>query len=476
MMKVKEWIINKLVDNDYQVASLYNQNDYEKFIEETASNASFLSYCRQLRSYGNGLNETPDTTKTTNKSDTDEEIDEYKNFNEDDLLQILEEEIKKRQAPLSLENVKMLAEERDIPYRAFLYQIPDLKKILKELYNVNLFYIESGKEVDKVKHENKVIKKELKYYKENDVKDEKLIEALEGVIQEYEPFKFIPLRINKKNFNNTSEAVVQLSDWHFDEIVSAEQMLDINEFSVDIAKRRIDKLFRDTIYNSSIFGITTINLLFLGDMISGELHDLAENNELGVIKAILQLADYTSQHIRNLTKYFDKIKILGLVGNHPRTHQKPRYKNKQTENYEYILYEFIKREVKQFAEFDLPESYMKLHNIQDISFLSLHGDIIRGGNGLNAIPGNLSRDISLLAGTLGKTDKKFDYVNIGHFHSSNVTKAFSGAKIIMNGSLIGANDFSLGAIKKGEAPLQNYYIVERNNGVRFIDEIKLDIR
>lgn len=473
MMKAKDWIIKELINRKYDVGSLYNKNDYERFLNETTSNSSFLSYYKQLRRYYNEINE----DGTFNQIEMeDENEEEYKHFQEDYLLEILEKEIQKRKYALSLDDVKNIAEEKGIPYRAFLYQIPDLKKILKELYNINLFHIQNDKEVDKVKHENKVIKKELKYYKENDVKDEKLLEVLSNVVEEYTPFKFNPPYINKNNFNSDSEAAVQLSDWHFDELVDYEQMLGINEFSVAIAKKRIDKLFKNIVKNSQIFGITTINLLMLGDMISGELHDLAENNELKLIESILQLSDYTAQHIRNLTKYFDKIKILGLVGNHSRTHQKPRYKNKQKENYEYLLYEVIKREVKKFATFDLPGSYMKLHEIQDIPFLSLHGDIIRGGNGLNAIPGNLSRDISLLAGTLGKSGKRFDYVNMAHFHSSNITKAFQGAKIIMNGSLIGANEFSLGALKKGEEPIQNYYIVQKGVGVRFIDEIKLDVR
>lgn len=472
MVKTKDWIIQKLENRDYDLTSLYNYEDYNDFLQDTGSRSSFLSYCRVLRKYGNA------TTQKSKKIDGNKDVDieSYDDFHEDYLLEILEDEIQNRKAPLSLDDVKSIAEEKGIPYRAFIYQIPDLKNILKKLYQINLFHIESDKEINKVKHENKKMRKEINYYKENDIKDEKLIEVLSSVVEEYTPFKFNPPHVNKNNFNQDAEAVLLSSDWHWDETVNLEQMLGVNEYSINIAKKRIDKLFAETIKNAKIFGITTLNLLLLGDMISGELHDLAENNELGVIEGLITLADYTAQHIRNLTKYFSKIKVLGLSGNHPRTHVKPRYKNKQIENYEYILYEFIRRETKNFVEFDLPKSYMKLHEIMGYNFLSLHGDIIRGGSGLNAIPGNLSRDVSLLAGTLGKSGQTFEYVNMAHFHSSNVTKAFQGAKIIMNGSLIGPNEFSLGAIKKGEKPMQTFYVVEKESGVRFIDEIKLDIR
>lgn len=470
MMKAKEWIINELIERDYDVSSLYNQEDYNRFLEETTSNSSFRSYYKKLRMYYNSVIEDGiDTTESSSKEEVDEQ---YKEYHEDDLLEILENEIQHRQTTLSLEDIKDLAERNSIPYRAFVYQIPDLKKVLKELYNINLFHIETDKQVNKVKRENQVIKKELKYYKDNDVKDEKLIEVLEDVAVEYTPFKFTPPKINKNNFNKNAEAVVIGSDWHFDEIVDYDQMLGINEYSVEIAKKRIDTLFAQTIENSKIFDITTINVLLLGDMISGELHDLAENNELGVMDAILSLTDYTAQHLRNLTKHFKHIKVLGLSGNHGRTHIKPRHKNKQKQNYEYFLYYLLKTETKNFVDFDLPKAYMKLHDIMGHQFLSLHGDIIKGGNGLNSTPGNLSRDISLLGGTLNEVGKNFKYVNMGHFHTSNITKAYNGAKIFMNGSLIGPNEFSLGVLKKGEKPTQTFYIVDKEKGVRFVDFIE----
>lgn len=466
-MNIKQWIINKIEDSKNNLDYLLTEECYQDFLDETNSSANLSSYYRQVRKYYNELNE-----KDLDEDDSKEEItEELAQYEENDLINILEEEIKKRNSTIHYDDVKQIAEEHGIPFRAFIYQIPDLKNILKKLYSINLFHIENDEKVNKVEHENKLMKKELGYYKTKNVLDKKLLEVLEDAIKEYKPLKFNKPNISKNNFNKTSEAVALLSDFHWDEVVDYEQMLGINQYSLEIAKKRTDKLFQNIITDSQIYGITTINLLLLGDMISGELHDLAENNEIGIIKSILQLADYISHHIQNLSRYFDKIKVLGLVGNHPRTHIKPRYKNKQTENYEYILYEFIKRSIGGIVEFDLPESYMKLHDIQGYSFLSLHGDIIKGGNGLNSVPGNLSRDISLLGSALHEVGDKFNYVNMGHFHTTNITKAFNGAKIIMNGSLIGPNEFSLGALKKGEPPTQTFYIVDKEKGVRFIDFI-----
>lgn len=474
-MTKKEWIIRAIEENDYDLDTILSAEMYNKYCEETGSSAFYRSYYKDVRKYYNDLNDGEENFKYSpsfpNNEISEEEKTRYAEYSEEELIGILEEEIQKRSSSLQYKDIKQIAEERGIPFRAFAYQIPDLKNILKKLYSINLFHVENDQKVEKVQHDNKVMKRELNFYKNKNILDEKLVEVLQEAIIEYKPLKFNKPNINKNNFNKTSESVVLLSDFHWDEVVDYEQMLGINEYSLEIAQRRIDTLFKQFIQNAQVYGITTINLLLLGDMISGELHDLAENSEVGIIKGVLQLADYISQHIQNLSRHFDKIKILGLVGNHSRTHIKPRYKNKQTQNYEYILYEFIKREVKNIAEFDLPESYMKLHNIQGFEFLSLHGDIIKGGNGLNSTPGNLSRDISLLGGTLSQVGENFQYVNMGHFHTSNITKAYNGAKIIMNGSLIGPNEFSLGALKKGEPPTQTFYIVEREKGMRFIDFI-----
>lgn len=469
-MNRKEWVKKKLKENDYNTKVVQGKDFYEEFLKETVSEASKESFNRIVRGCKQELIGNVEETETD--KDSEDEY-EYLGYSQDYLLSILEEATKEKGSSLTIEDVKKLSQKENVPFKAFLYELPDdIDKVLKQIYKVNLFHIENSKHVDKLKKDKSVAEQELKYYKESYGRDEELLNALNQVAKEYKPYN---LQFKLPKDRQKERTLVTLaSDWHFDEVVHEEQMHGINKYNIEVAKERIDNYFRGVIKNGKELSTDVLYIKLLGDMVSGDLHDLAENNELGSIKSIIELADYIAQHMQNLTKYFSKIRALGLVGNHPRTTKKPQFKNKQKKNYEYLLYEFIKRETRGFCEFEIPESYFKINKVYDINFLSLHGDTIRGGNGLNSIPGNLSRDISLLSGTLGKANLTFDYVDIAHFHSANLTKSFAGAKIIMNGSLIGPNEFSIGALKKGDTPSQTTYMVEEGDErARFIDELKI---
>jgi len=474
-MSTKDWIKERLKETNCNSEVVQSGEYYQRFLQETGSEASKESYNRAVRQarqelkIEEGYVENNSEEEKDDKQEKEEGEVKYASYDKKELEGILEKEIQSRQTKIDLDTLKEIAHNNGIPYEAFLFKIPDIDKVLKQIYKVNLFHIENDKTIDKLKKDKSIAEKELKYYKESSQRDDELIKAINEVAKIYEPFKF-QFKLNKDKKHERT-LVALLSDWHYDEIVNEEQMHGVNKYNIEVAQYRIDNYFRGIIRNGQELGASSLYLKILGDMISGDLHDLAENSELGSIKSIIQLADYIAQHIRYLTKYFKKIDILGLVGNHSRTTKKPQFKNKQQKNYEYLLYEFIKREVRDIASFEIPESYFKINTVYGVNFLSLHGDTIRGGNGLNSIPGNLSRDISLLSGTLGKADLSFDYVDIAHFHSSNITKSFSGAKIIMNGSLIGPNEFSLGALKKGDTPSQYTYIVEDTGRVRYYDEI-----
>jgi hypothetical protein len=468
---IKEWVINKLKECNLDVDEVKKYENYEQFVRETGSTSSKRSYDKEVSRQNKRLRGKTVNQQMNYNQESDDGFTpgEYK---EEELTAILEEEIRERGEQLKQDDIRQLAYRKGIPFRAFLYEIPDLDKVLSRIYKLNLFHIENDKEIEKLKKNNKVLQKELNHYKESVQKDEELIEAINQVAEVYEPLPTPQVNINT---SSPQRALVALaSDWHWDERVIYEQMHGINEYNLDIAKARIDQYCNSIIENGKDLKTDTLYLKMLGDMISGDLHDLAENNELTTATSVIQLTDYVAQWIRQLGQFFSSIYVLGLVGNHPRTVKKPPYKNKQHKNYEYILYEMIRRETRDIVDyFDIPESYFRIHDILGFNFLSVHGDTIRGGNGLNSIPGNLSRDISLFSGTLGRKNITFQYVDLAHFHSTNETQSFSGAEIIMNGSLIGPNDFSLGAMKKGEPPSQTTYVVEEGTGVRFIDHVKI---
>jgi hypothetical protein len=407
------------------------------------------------------------------QKETEEIQSNEKNINYTEIFKSITDFISVHKRKLSNEDLELIAQANGISLSDIL-KISDLRKVMEAAYKIEMLHLDDKIEINKIKDELNIIKLENKNLIRSQISMDNIVHVLEKIVIEYEPFSYPSLGELTKTDKPAIEGVVQLSDWHVDERVFLDQMHGLNEYSIQIAKDRIDAIFEKIVQNCSKFNLYTINLLFLGDLISGNLHDLAEHNEVGIIKSIILLADYTSQHIQNLSQYV-KIKVIGLCGNHARLEKKPYFKFKQINNFEFILYEFMKRSTtKVVEEFIIPDSAFLVHKILSTNMFSFHGDIINGGSGLNSIPGNLSRDISLLDGTLSKVLDDIDVVNMGHFHTPNYSHSFSGAQIVMNGSLIGGNEFSINAIKKSHAPCQIFYIVEeKSKTIRYLDFLEV---
>jgi len=512
----KEWITNHLIDYDFDIAKLSTEKMYKTFLDETQSHSSMESYRKQLNKYRNAIcEERLDNSSDFFPDEINEEdfieapkskvitSPEQAGYETEKLMGILEKEVLEKNRPLKMEDIPIIAEKHQIPPEVFnSISNRELSKMLKNVYAIHLFDVENHKKMHKLEVEKKALLKERNYYRDEYYKNSSALEVLQDAVTLYEPLPFEPLRFNKQDYNEKAEAVALLSDWHFDEEVNPLEMNGVNGYNVKVTKRRIDNLFTQIIENSRRLGVDIINLLFLGDLVTGDLHDLPEHKSMGSVEGTIVLADYTAQHIQNLTRYFKKIKMLGLVGNHARINPKPRLKGKQKESYEFILYNLIKKDVKNIADFVLPDPYIYPHNIMGHDFLSFHGDIIKGGNGLSPIPVSVPRDVASLIGIYSgkkakdvyvsdftddanseyagllyeafrEQNRKFEYVNMAHFHTSNKVKSFNGAEVFMNGSLIGPNDFAVGMVKKGEEPKQFFYTVTEKDGVDFIKELKL---
>jgi predicted phosphodiesterase len=468
----KKWIEDKVIELDNNREEIYKL--YQDFLEETGSQSSLEGFKSNVRKYSTEMGfETYSSAESDSKLSEELRAQYLRSYKEVDLLTILEDAVIEKGTNLSYSDISDIAIKSDIPVDAFYVCIVNFKDKLKLIYDSNLTNIQNDINDRKVKQKLKVYEKELEYYRDRETNYSVILDTLEEIIEVYTPYKRPEFR---KSIRADREAVLLISDTHNDEWVDSDEVMGVNEYNPDIARQRLDKLFSTAIENAKELQTDVLNIFLLGDMVSGIIHqELLMNSQLGISISIFQMVDYIAQWVRTCTKYFREININAVVGNHGRMFVKPSFKKKAQLNYDYILYEVLRRETKNLVKsFTLPDSPYYIVEVQGVKILNLHGDTIRGGSGLSVVPGNLSRDISLLGGTLRQSGINFDVVNMGHFHTFNVTKSFDGSEIIMNGSLIGTNEYSLGAIKKGEKASQTFYIIEKDLGIRFIDKIVLN--
>lgn len=463
-MTSSEWIKNKLAENGGDAEALKTEDMYMKFIHETGSAAEYQSYLRRIRENSR----VPTTAEPATQVD-------YSQWDTELLTEIITEEVKEAESKLSLDDVKRIAVERDIPFGAFLNNIPNLRELIDQVYRHNTYYLEEKRKIEKLQKQVSELKKENKYLINQTNLEDQIMDSLQDVLVAYE-------RIDDTSgfytsFRGDRAAHLLISDVHFDELVNLDEMHGINEYNPSVAKQRIDKLFQEALRYTQDLQIKELNIKLLGDMVSGMIHEeLSENVELGVTGSVLALADYLSQWIQYLRSYFQTIRILGLVGNHGRMHKKPRYKQRQTLNFDYLLYEFMRRELIDVVdEFDLPESFFAVRDSFGTSVFSTHGDVFKGGTGLNPVSGTWGRDLAKLNAGLEKHQIGFDIAEFGHFHEGDMNlKGFDDTKIIANGSIIGANEFSLGAVKRASRPSQTIYTIEEGKGLGYHHTLFLD--
>jgi len=466
-MKRSDWIKNALRKNQYNTAALLTKENFEKYKEETGSWSSFSSYKSYM--YIILKEETQNSEDLENSQEEEDTI-----YDAEYLQSILEQETAQNQRKLKYSDLQNIADKHGFSVRSFHISIPDLSETLSNIYRVNSLDFQPEVDQMKLKRQIDTLEKENRTLKKDHVDVSVVVDTLQDIVQEYKPWEapnYIP-----SNRSSARELVALYSDLHAGELVSLEETHGLNEYNTQTMKKRIDIFFEKMIEFATELKTDVLHFKMLGDMINGEIHEeLVRNADADTLESLILIADYTAQWIRRISEFFREINILAVSGNHGRFSKKPNFKKRNTLNFDFISYEFMRRELRDVVDnFDLPKSFFVIRDILGYKFLSMHGDTLKGGTGLNPISGTWGRDVGKIE-SLYSDQGGFDYAEFAHFHTSILDMpTFSGVSMIANGSIKGADEFSIGAVKKGEAPSQTVYVVEENEGVKFRTSLNLE--
>lgn len=306
-------------------------------------------------------------------------------------------------------------------------------------------------ELREVKEENRFLLKEVEKLSKVSSLDERILSKFDDVCTRYEKIKIITPRKFKYDHNKTTEdALLCLADSHLEEVVNREEMMDINEYSVKIFAKRMQNLADKTIsilkHNMSGFNFQRLNIAFLGDMITGAIHEeLRATNEVPCLEAVVVGSNVFSQFLIELAQHFD-LRVWGVAGNHTRMTEKRSFKQKYN-SLDWILYQMIQRTVSHIPNIkcEFSKSLFEIKEIQGQNYKFSHGDEIKGGQGGIPFYGIFRTD-DRLTGTLLSKDVTFNSAFIGHFHSDAHVPRKSKGSVWMCGSAIGSTEYSLGSM------------------------------
>jgi hypothetical protein len=301
------------------------------------------------------------------------------------------------------------------------------------------------------------------------------LKAQLGILESLEAHKLpsAPQWLTPKSPAKGHRAILStmLTDTHFDEDVSPDEIDGMNAYNRHIAEIRLERYFKSSVnlaknYLSGVKYDGAV-LMLGGDIFSGNIHEeLQRTNADTLFGSLLHWLDPLRAGLELFAREFGRVHVAGTPGNHGRMTRKPIMKQRAADNLDWLTYRLLAREMKNDDRFtwEIPTSADTNVQIYDERYLLTHGDQFRGGSG---IAGALS---PMMIGAARKTKrqlyagKPYKYMALGHWH----TQMFlPGKGILAGGSLKGVDEYSFINNFEPEPPQQPLWIATPERGITF---------
>lgn len=247
--------------------------------------------------------------------------------------------------------------------------------------------------------------------------------------------------------SNDTEAVLLFSDLHIGCLVDNF----FNKYNLEIARKRVNEVVKQTIKYCKTMGVKKLNVLNLGDLIENDLHLSARLvQEMDAIDQTTNAAEILSEALKELAEAVPEVTYRSCLDNHSRYIMD--YKSAKDE-------ESLVKLIDWYVESRLENTDIKFENDnldRHIGlFTLLNGDKFAFAHG-HEIPLNISVQSYAAA-----TYSYIKYVALGHWHTTKM-KTFFNSKVFVNGSIKGLDDY---AEKHGyfAEPEQTLLIFEGSN-------------
>lgn len=309
-------------------------------------------------------------------------------------------------------------------------------------------------EKEKIKLQDQ--KREYRSLLRTDARFEHLVEEMKKSLSKINSEKPLINTYNKDfDFEESTEAVIILSDWHF----GIREKNYWNEISIDILAERINKLKNYIIKYSKRHKVSTLHVEILGDMINGLIHiGTRISNEEDVLDQTMHCAELIAQFLNELASEIPYIKVYSATGNHGRCSANIK-ESLDTENFERLIPWYLKGR--------LENNITLVDNVfeNDIIIYQFLNEIIFAVHGHNDKVKNAVNELS-------KMFKIFPTeLHMGHYHSYYEFEDHDITTTV-NGTASGVDKFAK-KIRKTATAMQTM-IIYNKNGRECTYKIKLN--
>lgn len=304
---------------------------------------------------------------------------------------------------------------------------------------------------------------------------EKALESKETELQKYSELasmsKVVDIETTETH-NREVVPVIVASDWHIEETVTAAITNGLNEYNLKIAEDSIKQFFNKScsriMQSKEHNTVNTVVLALLGDIINGVLrNEDLESNQVTPVDALALARALVYSGIKTLVENSGcNIRVICCVGNHGRLTEKIHFSNQVHNSLEYLLYKTLERDYRDNDKvtFVVSEAPYVIQPIFGVRVRFHHGHAIKFHGGIGGIAVPVLRKMAQM-----NTIEEADLDVIGHFHSSQMFN-----NVIVNGSLVGSNGFSMSLGLPHDIPKQTYFEIDSKYGRTTVFPICID--
>lgn len=385
------------------------------------------------------------------------------------------------------EEMKTLYMERmkGTPYRVLSDMLNRTPKSLENKYNRDTdwtqfdFYEAEGKELEEIREEklqaglnrsNLSIHKALdKYRLQADIIADKLSKAARNLSPAPPPIYTPSVKTNR----TAEDMGLMLSDLHIGHEHTLEETGGLSEYNIDIFHKRMENLKAAITdikeLHSKLYRIPKLHIFSLGDIVDGA-NTAGAWSQVWIGTPIFDQVMIGYRSISDFIYYmltlFDEVEFYGLYGNHGRI--APNGAEKKYNNFDLFCYKYIQQEFKNEPriKFHVDTTWWMMKNIQNHNFLLTHGDDVKAKNPPVTSFLDYERKIT------GMIRQIPNYTLTGHFHNCSEYTTHNG-RVLMNGSFVGADVYSLSNNMPGTSPEQKLFGIHPKIGITWTYNVNL---
>lgn len=287
-----------------------------------------------------------------------------------------------------------------------------------------------------------------------DARIETLKETIKDSAKRLEPFRKSSYK-GPKTYD--VEAIAMISDLH----IGVEFEDFCNKYNLDIAKARVSKLVDDIKRYCSLHKVRRLNVVNLGDLISGLIHTTIRlEQEFDVIDQVMNASEILAGILYELQDVAPEVIYRSCTDNHSRA---VANKNEavEKENFYRLIDWYVEERLKntsiKFVNDNLSKEIGK--------FELLNGKKVMFAHGHNDNTNKVFQSF------IGATEEYIHYALLGHYHCEKV-KNYQNMRVFINGSIVGTDDYA--ATKRlYTKPSQMLLVFDRDNVIHY--SINLDI-